>query len=176
MTLKGNMESENRNLQWFPLYTKSRHEKKAYESLLNAGYEAFLPMYKTVRRRRGRNVKLEVPLIPSYVFARASRDRLYYITNVYGVSRYISFNGRPATVRETEIEIIKRALENETEIEVRAGSIEIGSEVAFESGPFAGYSGKVIKRKGKKHLVVSLESAGVYLLVAIDQMRLVDKK
>lgn len=39
---------KNDHLYWYPLYTKSRHEKKAYNNLVKAWFEAFLLLVKKV--------------------------------------------------------------------------------------------------------------------------------
>jgi transcriptional antiterminator RfaH len=169
MMQKNHIHNEER---WYPLYTKSRYEKQAYNQLLKLGYEAFLPLQKFIRQWSDRKKIVELPLIPSYIFVRISRNKLYDVVNVYGISRYISFNGRPATVRDEEIEILHRALLNENEIEVKDGLLNEGTEVKFSSGVFSGYSGKVIKQSGKNKLVVELEGLGKTIFVTVDKCQL----
>ncbi|MFP4527733.1 MAG: UpxY family transcription antiterminator [Candidatus Kapaibacterium sp.] len=164
--------SEHIERQWYPLYTRSRFEKKAYENLRRAGMEAFLPLRTTVRRWSDRKKKVEMPLIPSYIFAKLTRAELYQALDITGISRYICFNGRPATVRESEISAMMTALRENAEIEVREGTIERGAEVKFTSGIFSGYEGRVIDSSGKSKLVIELESIGKTMLVTVDRDQL----
>jgi transcriptional antiterminator RfaH len=167
-----NVIAEHRELKWYPLYTRSRFEKQAYQQLIKSGYEAFLPMQKSIRQWSDRKKIVEVPLISSYVFVRISRNKLFDVVNVYGISRYISFHGQPAIARDEEIEILKRALLNNNEIEVKDGLLNTGTEVKFSTGAFSGYSGKVIKQSGKNKLVVELEGLGKTILVTVDKCQL----
>lgn len=159
-------------LKWYPLYTKSRFEKQAFEHLLKSGYEAYLPLQHSVRYWSDRKKVIEVPLISSYVFVRIPRNKLYDVVNIYGISRYLSFNGQPATVRDYEIELLKLALENKNEIEVKDGILNLGTEVKFKTGVFTGYTGKVLKQLGKNKLIVELESMGKTMLITIDKCQL----
>ena len=162
-------------LKWYPLYTKSRHEKKAYENLLNAGYEAFLPLKKSVRQWSDRKKIVDVPLINSYVFVRCNRNELRDVLKLYGIARYISFGGRPAFVRDEEIEMLKRAITQETGIEARDGMIEEGTYVKICSGPFEGFSGKVQKRSGTKKLIIEIEALNKSFLISLDKYTRIKK-
>ncbi|NOZ47060.1 MAG: UpxY family transcription antiterminator [Chlorobi bacterium] len=160
--------TKNIEFHWYPLYTKSRHEKTAYNQLLKFGYEAFLPLQKTVRQWSDRKKIVELPLISSYVFVRIPKNKLYDVVNIYGISRYISFNGLPAIIQDNEIELLKLAIENKNEIEVADRNFKKGTEIKFSTGIFKGYSGKVIKQSGKNKLVVELESMGKTILITVD--------
>ncbi len=169
------MKLDNKNIEyhWYPLYTKSRYEKKAYDQLIKSGYEAFLPLQKTIRQWSDRKKTVELPLISSYVFVRIPRNKLYDVVNIYGISRYISFNGQPAIVRDNEIELLKLALENKNEIEVKDGFLKVGAEVKFSTGVFKGFSGKVIKQSNKNKLLIELESMGKTILITVDKSYLI---
>jgi len=66
--------------------------------------EHFLPLYESVRRWKDRQVKLELPLFPGYLFVRlALRDRLK-VQQVPGVARLVGFDGTPTEVPGEEIE------------------------------------------------------------------------
>lgn len=152
---------------WYPLYTKSRHEKKAYENLKKAGYEAFLPLKKTISKWSDRKKLVEAPLISSYVFVFIHYNELRDVLSIYGVSRYISFNGIPAYVRNEEIELLRKALSSDIEIEAVDGVVKMGSEIKIISGPFSGYTGKVCKISGKKKLVIEMEAMNKTILVTL---------
>jgi len=155
--------------KWYPLYTKSRHEKKAYENLIKAGYEAFLPLRKSERKWSDRKKIIDVPLIPSYVFSRFSRSEMNEVLKIYGISRYIKFNGKPAYVRDNEIELLKKALETDNEINTMDSNLKKGSIVEIMSGPFKGFSGRVIRSSGNKKLVIELEAINQTFCVTLDK-------
>lgn len=169
--IKSQSESDISGYGWYPLYTRSRFEKKACESLTKAGYEAYLPMQKQLRQWSDRKKTVEMPLISSYVFARIRRSDLYDVVKLRGIARYIQFAGRPAIVRDEEIRCIKDALENKTEIEIVDGMLGEGAKVNIRSGAFRGYCGTVIKRKGSKKLVLGIEALNKTLLITVDKGR-----
>ena len=167
------MNEKDIEYKWYPLYTKSRHEKTAYANLKEAGYEVYLPLQKKQKKWKDRKKIVEVPLISSYVFVRIKPYQLYKVLDTRGISRYIQFAGRPATVRDEEIEIMQKALEQKTEIEVIDGVIKEGTPVRLTSGIFNNYQGKVIESKGKNKLVIQIESMHKSMLITVDKNNLV---
>jgi len=63
------------NEYWYPLLTKSRHEKLAHFNLQALGYESFLPLYESVSQWTDRKKIVDFFLIDSYVFVRTN-DRV----------------------------------------------------------------------------------------------------
>ena len=167
------MNEKDTEYKWYPLYTRSRHEKTAFKNLKEAGYEAYLPLQKKQRKWKDRRKTVEVPLISSYIFVYIKPYQLYKVLDIRGITRYIKFAGRPATIREEEIEIMKKALEKNTEIEVIEGVIKEGTPVRLTSGIFDNYEGKVIEFKGKNKLVIEIESMHKSLLITVDKNSIV---
>lgn len=161
------MEEENK--KWYPLYTKSRFEKKAYHHLINAGYEAYLPLQKKLHKWSDRNKIVEVPLFSSYVFVRISPNQIRDVLTIYGVVRYIFFNGRPASARDEEIELIKSLIDKGVDIDVFDGNLDVGKEVTISSGILKGYSGKIHSIKGNNKLIIEIESINKSLLITLDK-------
>lgn len=153
---------------WYPLYTKSRYEKKAYQNLIKAGYEAFLPLKKSLRQWSDRKKIVEMPLFSSYVFVRIPSTQLFDVLQIIGVVRFIYFNNKPAIVRDNEIELLKKIHLISTEVEVVDGKIEEGTPITITSGPFIGYEG-IIKRTTSSKLIIEIESINKTLLVTIDK-------
>lgn len=166
----------NNNKYWYPLYTKPRHEKKAYNNLLIEGFEAYLPMQKATKKWSDRKKTVNEPLIKSYVFARIKRHELYSVISLNGISRYISFNNKPAIVRDSEIDSLKKLIDAETKIEVTEGMIKPGKRIKLSSGPMAGFEGEIIEAKGKNKLLLRLESIGKTLFVTVETEKLTDMK
>lgn len=161
------MEKENK--KWYPLYTKSRFEKKAYQHLINAGYEAYLPLQKKLHKWSDRNKIVKVPLFSSYVFVRISPNQIRDVLRIYGIVRYIFFNGRPASAQDEEIELIKSLIDKGVDIDVVDGKLEVGQKVTISSGLLKGYSGKIHCFKGKNKLIIEIESINKSLLVTLDK-------
>jgi len=63
--------------RWYVLYTFANHEKRVASELRARTVEHFLPLYRSVRCWKDRQVTLDLPLFPGYVFVHlALRDRL----------------------------------------------------------------------------------------------------
>ncbi|MCC5921157.1 MAG: UpxY family transcription antiterminator [Cyclobacteriaceae bacterium] len=158
----------NTKKQWLVLYTKSRSEKKAKEYLEKRGFECFLPTYKTLRQWSDRKKKVELVLIPSYLFVHVDEaERRMALECPYTV-QYIYWQGKPAIVRDNEIDSLKRLVsEKSPEEEIETFHFEPGDEVVIERGNFAGRDAKVLEQKGKK-VQVLLKELGLVVRVKID--------
>ncbi len=135
---------------WHVLYTKPRNEKKVAERLEKDGYEIFCPLVRTLRQWSDRKKKVSVPMFPSYVFARVDEKERLEIVKDPGVSHFIFWLGKPAIVREYEIQAIKKIEEHGEEITVEHNGLEKGQRMEITEGPFKGLVGmvdKVDKRK-----------------------------
>ena len=141
--------------QWYAAYTSANHEKRVAEQLRGREMEHFLPLYESVRRWKDRQVKLELPLFPGYLFVRlALRDRLK-VQQVPGVARLVAFDGTPTEVPEEEIETLRITASSGVRAQPHAYLTE-GRRVRLKTGPLTGMQGILLRRKGHFRLVVSI--------------------
>jgi transcription antitermination factor NusG len=145
------MKNNSDNLKWYVLYTSSRAEKQVRERLLRQGVECWIPLHLAPRVWSDRVKVVEVPLFHSYVFVRCTERLLYSLSNVYGVSRIVHYDGKPAVVRPKEIEAIRDFLEQSAN-----HRLLVGDEAEILVGAMKHVSGKV-KRIGKSYLVLYIE-------------------
>jgi transcription antitermination factor NusG len=118
--------------------------------------EHFLPLYQSVRRWKDRQVQLELPLFPGYVFVRlALRDRLQ-VLEIPSVARLVGFNGTPTPLPDVEIEALKAGLAGGVRA-VPHPYLKVGRRVRITAGPLQGLEGIVTRRKNGLRLVVSLD-------------------
>lgn len=162
------MCESGKELNWYVLYTKSRSEKKVNQRLINIGIETYLPLKKSVRQWSDRKKIVDMPLINSYIFIKTRRDNLFELIKIEGITRYISFSGRPVVVRQKEIDILKKFLEEGTDIEVLDGVPKVGKDIKFTSGIFKDYKGKILKVNRKNQLQIEIESINKTLVVTVD--------
>jgi len=154
--------------KWYPLYTRSRFEKVAYDNLIAAGYEAYLPMQKTLRQWSDRKKWVDMPLFKSYVFTKIETKQVQKVISVRGVSRFIYFNGQPASMRDQDIELIKKLLENNIPIDIEDGLPDIGESITLTEGVLAGYKGKVTGVSSNK-IIVELEEFNKSIIVYLNE-------
>ncbi|HRI15918.1 MAG TPA: transcription termination/antitermination NusG family protein, partial [Verrucomicrobiota bacterium] len=55
---------------WYVAHVRARCEKKVAEYSAREGWEAVLPLYRSVKRYRGKTVEFRKPLFPGYVFVK----------------------------------------------------------------------------------------------------------
>jgi transcription antitermination factor NusG len=141
---------------WYAVYTVSRHEKVVARQMNGNGLDHFLPLYKSVRRWKDRRKELELPLFPGYVFVRiAFQDRLR-VQKLTGVLQIVSFNGKPASLPENEIDALRNGLARNAWLEPHP-YLKVGRRVRVRNGPMAGVDGILVRRKDKFRLVLSVD-------------------
>ena len=96
--------------RWFAAYTNANHEKKVSHQLQRKMISHYLPVYRSVRRWKDRNVNLEMPLFPGYVFVRIALHDRSEVLRIPGVACLVSFNGMPAEIPANEIETLRASL------------------------------------------------------------------
>lgn len=107
---------------------------------------------------------VDIPLFNSYLFVRCTDPVLRTLTRVYGVARIVYYNGKPAIVREKEIDSIREFLEKASNHVLCPGE-----EVEILCGAMKHVSGKVKKIK-KNHLLLYLEQLGATVCVRLDDV------
>ena len=141
---------------WYAAYTRAKHEKHVAKELQVRVVENFLPLYSSARFWRDRRVTLELPLFPGYVFVRlALRDRLR-VLQIPSVVRLVAFNGQPAALPDTEIEIMRCGLSERLRAEPHP-FLTAGRRVRMKTGPLAGLQGILVRRKNRLRFVVSVD-------------------
>lgn len=147
------------DLTWFVIYTKPRSEKKVAERLNKNGIEAYCPLVKTLRVWSDRKKKVKVPMFTSYVFVRINEVDRYQVLEDPGVLNFVFWLGKPATVKDREIEAIKKISEGGEEVDVANVTFEKGQVVEIPDGPFRGLTGKIIDLS-KNVIMVYIEQLG----------------
>ncbi len=165
------MKSDNKTLKkkWYAIYTRSRSERKVMGRILEEGFEAYVPVIKEIRLWSDRKKKVEVVLIKSYVFVHIEQHLLNKVLKIEGAIRVLRHLGKPAIVRDYEIENLKLLCNNGAKIDIIASvkNINVGDKIEVRAGTLMGLRGKCVKIKGKKRVLVEIESIGNHMLVDI---------
>src|ERR1700733_7715831 len=90
--------------KWYPVYTHPRSEKKAYEALIKKGVEAYLPLHRQLKQWSDRKKWVEEPFIKSYLFVHINESEQTEVLMTKGVTRFIYFSGRIASMPDRQIE------------------------------------------------------------------------
>jgi transcription antitermination factor NusG len=160
---------------WYALYTKPRWEKKVHELLLQKGLQAYCPLNKVRKKWSDRYKMVEEPLFKSYVFVRVTDEERADVRFVDGVVNYVYWLGKPAQVKDIEIERIKRFLNEFEDVEVeQLPEPKQGDKVVITSGVFMDQEGRILSAD-KKRVEVLIESLGFKLVATLDKEKVAVK-
>ncbi len=154
-------------MNWYAIYTKSNFEKKAYSHLLEKSIEAYLPLHKKMRQWSDRKKWIEEPLIRSYIFVRISEKDYFKVLNTPGVISYVTFSGKAASIRDSQIELLKKILISETSLECVSEQFQPGERVEIIAGKLIGTTAELIEYKGSKKVIIKIEHINLSLLLTI---------
>ena len=157
--------------KWFAIYTKPRWEKKVDKLLHEKGMESYCPLQKIQRQWSDRKKIVEEPLFKSYVFVRISDDEQTALRMVNGVVNFVYWMGKPAIIKDKEIQIIRQFMNEYDNVEATQSSIEAGNKVVVQSGVLMGKSGTV-KQVFHKKVEVFIESIGFTLTAYVDKSKI----
>lgn len=142
---------------WYALYTKARHEKKVWKQLEEKEITVYLPLQKQLKQWSDRKKWVEEPLFRSYVFVKGDLKIRHQALQAHGSVSFLAFNGKPAIVRQCEIDTIKRILNEAPNVEI-CQPYQIGDHVKVIRGPLIGLTGKLEEIHGSSKLIVMIDS------------------
>ncbi|MFD0941955.1 UpxY family transcription antiterminator [Pedobacter boryungensis] len=146
--------------KWYPLYTRSRAEKTTQEALAKKNIISYLPLKKAIKQWSDRKKIVEEPLLKSYLFVYISAKEYTEVLMTYGVSRFIYFSGKIASIPDKQISDLKLLLANATDLELIEYDISLGEKVLIKAGPFKGIIAELVSLKSKKSIVLRLQNIG----------------
>jgi transcription antitermination factor NusG len=154
--------------EWFALCTLPRHEKRVAELITHQLIESFLPIYQQERQWKKRPpVILELPLFPTYLFARIRHSQRGSILGVPGVLSIVGNRRQSLSIPDAEIERLRAGLEMRS-VEPQP-YLAVGESVRVKNGPLAGYEGLLIRRKNELRVVISVERIQQSISVEVDE-------
>jgi transcription antitermination factor NusG len=96
--------------KWLAVYSRPRWEKKVNQLLTEKGFESYCPLNKVRRKWSDRVKVVEEPLFKSYVFVKVKEEDRTAVRMTSGVINFVYWDGKPAVIKEREINAIKRFL------------------------------------------------------------------
>lgn len=160
------MESDT--LTWKAVYTKPRNEKKVAQRLSERGIEVYCPLRKTLKQWSDRKKWVEEPLFSSYVFVRVSEELRSEVLLDPGVVAFLFWLGKPAVIRENEIQAIRDFIENHPSAQARAMEVVKGQRVSIKGGPMKDHQG-IVRRSEKGRVIIEIDSMGMELIADVSK-------
>lgn len=151
-------------MNWYVVYTKPKWERKVAEKLQQIGIECYCPLVTQIKQWSDRKKKVEVPLFNSYVFVQLPESDRNLVFQIAGIVRYLFWLGKPAIVRDEEIDIIKRSLKDSNVSEISVTTMQVGDKIKLDSGAFSNQDA-IVQEVSNTHYILVLESLGCVLKI-----------
>lgn len=157
--------------KWLAVYTKPRWEKKVNQLLTEKGVESYCPLNKVRRKWSDRVKVVEEPLFKSYVFVKVSDDDKTNVRMTNGVINFVYWQRKPAVIKDREINVIKRFLNEYENVELRPMELKVNQRVIITTGPLMDHEGQVLDLRHKV-VKVAIDSLGYSLVAYIERTKL----
>lgn len=154
--------------KWYAVYTHAKWEKKVASLFTLKNIENYCPLNKVVRQWSDRKKILYEPLFTCYVFARITDKERLSVLQTDGVINYVSWQGKPAVIRDAEIELIRKFLLEHGNVRLEKIDVDVNDTVRIKYGLFMEQEGTVMEVLGKT-IRVSLPSLGYAMLAEISK-------
>ncbi len=157
--------------KWLAIYTRPRWEKKVNQLLTEKCFESYCPLNKVKRKWSDRIKVVEEPLFKSYVFVKVSEDDRTEVRMTTGAINFVYWNGKPAVIKEKEINAIRRFLNEHEYVEARPMELKLNQRVRIIKGTLMDKEGKVLELRHKT-AKIAIDSLGYILVAYIDRTKL----
>lgn len=169
--VKDIVQIENIKKAWYAVYTRPRWEKKVASLLLERGIENYCPINKVTRQWSDRRKVVLEPVFKGYVFVRLEEDKKWEVKEVNGILNFVYWLGKPAVIRDEEIDVIRKFLNEFSDVEVSQKGFTVSSEVRIKQGVLMNYKGIVVEVLGNR-AVVKIDTLDLQLSAHFDKSNL----
>jgi transcription antitermination factor NusG len=156
---------------WYVVYTRPRWEKKIASLLADKGIENYCPLNKVTKQWSDRKKVVLEPLFKGYIFIRPEETDKWNIKNIDGIINYIYWLGKPAVVRQSDINTIKKFLHEFDDVKVTEQNATTNDEVQIKQGVMMNYKGIVLQIIGNKAKVL-INGMGLQLTAIFERKNL----
>lgn len=154
--------------KWYAVYTKPRREKKVHKLFDEKGVENYCPLNKVRKKWSDRIKVVEEPLFKSYIFVQISEEEKTKVRMTNGVVNFVYWQGKPAEVKEKEINIIKKFLNEYENVVAQPIALRSDMKIKIQQGMFMDNEATITKVLNNKVQVI-IESIGYSLVAVIDK-------
>src|SRR5438045_3370778 len=138
---------------WYAVKTRPRWEKKISKTLALKGIEHYCPLNKIVRQWSDRKKTVLEPLFKTYVFVKVDEQKKWDLKKIDGILNYVYWLGKPAKIKEGEINLIKKFLNEFSDVQVQKIDLHLNQKVRIKQGLFMNYEGTLLEILGNRAIV-----------------------
>ncbi len=160
--------------KWYVVYTKPRWEKKIALLLQEKEIEHYCPLNKVTKQWSDRKKIVFEPLFKGYIFVCPTKSDKWDIQKIPGILNYVYWLGKPALVKESEINTIKKFLHEFNDVEVsnqKEQKLSAKETVRVKQGLMMNFEGIVIEILDNKARV-KIDSMGIVLTAIFEKKNL----
>lgn len=165
---------------WYVAYTAPRQELLALTNLRQQGFQTYLPLYKTIKKRAtkrettaesGLSLVVHEPMFPRYMFFKPSshRQSISAVRSTRGVSNIVRFGNQFAVVQSDTLAAIQEQEQLRNHIDLEATvALKPGQHVRMNNVHMQGLEG-LVHSVSSKRLVVLMEILGHQTKVKVNR-------
>jgi transcription antitermination factor NusG len=151
--------------RWYAVWTKPRREKKVAEGCIDYNISYFLPLRESSHQYHNRFFTFTKPLFPGYIFCCCDiyeKRKLYQLGHI---CKFIEAKDQEALVQE--LSRIYNLRQKGAKL-FPYTYLQRGKSVRIIKGPFAGFEGKISRRKDNYRLVLNIDLIRQAVAMEID--------
>ena len=155
----------NSTKNWYVVYTKPGCEKKVSNLLSRKNIENFCPLK---RYWNGRKKVILEPLFNSYVFVQITEADMQNIRLTDSVVNFVYWLGQPAVIRQEEIEIMKRFMNEYANVKLEKIPLDVNGSVRLVGIAPAESKANMVSVKNNTVKII-LPSLGYMMLAEVEK-------
>jgi transcriptional antiterminator NusG len=162
------VKTDAKDAKWYVIHTYSGHENRVAINMMQRVktmkledkiFELLIPTQNKILIKRGKKKAIKEKIFPGYMLVkmRMNDDSWLCVRTTPGVTGFVGIGSKPTPLPPTEVESIKKFMEQEAP--KYKASFSIGEAVKIIEGPFADFLGTVDSiddAKGKVQVLVSI--------------------
>jgi len=153
--------------KWYVVYTRPRWEKKVSDLLGRKKIEHYCPLNRVHKQWADRKKLVMEPLFTSYVFVCIDETEKLPVRLTDGIINFVYWLGKPAEVRNDEIQAIKDFLNDYKDVRLEKTKVNLNDIVRVIGGPLVTQKGQVVSVKNKTVKVI-LPSLGYMMHAEVE--------
>ena len=160
---------------WYLVQFKPNAHRLAERNLRRQGFQTFLPMQETFRRKASRFVSVLRPLFPGYMFVKVAVETAPWckINSTIGVSRMVSLDSKPKPLPLQLISKLMLRCDLSGKV-LPPKKLNAGDSIEVLKWPFTNFVATVEEIDARERVWVLMEFMGqsTRMHIAPDQVRL----
>jgi transcription antitermination factor NusG len=128
----------------------------------------YCPLNRVLKQWSDRKKLVYEPLFTCYVFVQVGASEMQKVKSINGVINFVCWLGKPANIKDEEIEIIRRFLKEHINVRLEKTEINVNDVVRITNGAFMESEGSIVSVYGKK-VKICLPTLGYTLVAEIEK-------